>query len=208
MPADPNDRYLAAYAAAYGADDLKGRPAEQLDAIREEMMAVEEASDDEVAARFLTAIGYGSMLGPGEPLLEDVRKMRAALGIPAPMSDADRVQVALSTAEARVEELEGEVVRLKKDLADLSLRLRVAKMDRTAVPGWEPNAHGGWLCMGGEVPRLTSVNPVPDSSPLRWWIVEPHDFRLDYEREADGDPTYNDALDAINAATLAAKEPR
>lgn len=114
MPADQNDRYIAAYIAAYGHAHTALRSAAEIVEIREEMMAVEEASDDEVAARFLTAIGYKSI-----NILDAVRRMRSALGIPAPLSDADRVQVALSTAEARVEELEGEVARIRAALTDL-----------------------------------------------------------------------------------------
>ena len=114
MGHDMNDRYLAAYIAAYGADDLKGRSRDEITDIRAVMECVEEAKTDEIAACFLLSIGYQSI-----NLLDDARKMRSALGIPAPMSDADRVQVALSTAEARVEELEGEVARIRDALTDL-----------------------------------------------------------------------------------------
>lgn len=119
MPADPNDRYLAAYIAAYGDGDIYGRPEDQLAEIREEMAAVESAATAWEAAELLEGFGYCSADGPYEPLLADACKMRSALGITDQMSDADRVQVALSTAEARVEELEGEVVRLWSALTDL-----------------------------------------------------------------------------------------
>lgn len=114
MPADPTDRYLAAYIAAYGHAHTDGLSDVEIAEIHEEMMAVEEASDDEVAAEFLIAVGYTSV-----DMLATARRMRSALGITDQMSDADRVQVALSTAEARVEELEGEVVRLWSALTDL-----------------------------------------------------------------------------------------
>lgn len=143
MGHDMNDRYLAAYIAAYGADDLKGRSRDEITDIRAVMECVEEAKTDEIAACFLLSIGYQSI-----NMLDAVRRMRSSLGIPAPMSDADRVQVALSTAEARVEELEKELSGLRayltrsitNDLGEMDEAFEilgnVSAQDREMVDAW------------------------------------------------------------------------
>lgn len=64
------------------------------------------------------------------------------------MSDADRVQVALSTADARVEELEGEVVRLTKEAT--STRIAAINDERRRIIGAVEEAIGRSVCDGGQ----------------------------------------------------------
>lgn len=84
-------------------------------------------------------------------------------------------------------------------IEELKLQIRVLQLEPNAIPDWVPNAKNGLVYVGKKIPYRTSVNPT-ESHPGRWWIVGPEDFRMDYEREEDGDPTYDTPLNAIRAA--------